>query len=312
MPRDKTFTTVYPTPDAISDPFTDFFYLESQEYIFEKSKRAILNLSIVENLETMGNLKSKLKRDHHDYFVKVSLPEFDGRYGRRLSYDASSFFTRARYFLKLSFTEDLAVFPIFGYYGQTFFFSSMINIFFRVTKPKESHGISIIWPENMPEDNQGLTDEKVNSFLMNTCVRVDTFGGFSRICNLFTILGEPSIFSLGNISEDNLATQTLNLFGKTTPFTLSLKEILNFQYSNLNLPENSYSIASSEILFDYLTLFIASSLARYKPTIWNQTSIGKTVILPDILKVRKDQVSLLHWFYAKLVKLEVLPGQNVF
>lgn len=175
--------------------------------------------------------------------------------------------------------------PVMAYYGLLFLAASFQRMLFLVRNPTDSHGLAVKWPSKLTDDNASLVDESVDLFLNGISVRVSPHGAFARIRDLLSLstkIGWQSVFS--RLSYDST---TGELASNTAPFasidevaTIPLKQLVEFDYETY---PDKFDIGTSEFLFDLAVLFIASSMARYRPTIWRLVSAGVGGLLPDIL-----------------------------
>ncbi len=307
MSRDFDFNVTIPSLESINDPFIGFYPLESRSYVYNISLTQIEKPVLIDRIDKLNDVKTNIYNINSDKPVKISKHDYENRFGKKLSFDASSFFVTARNYINLSRESSNDLKPLLCYYGLLFLHSGISSIFFRVVSKAQTHGLSIIWPTNIPEDNQSLKDRCLNDFLDNIKVKISPTGAFSRIRDLYTILGKDSAFSsLIKDSNNSQLKDNQSSLLKNTDIIYSLKEINNFQYANHNFDRNLNDIASSEMLFDILSLFIMSSVARYRPTIWRMMMIGRGDMLPDILKVFNNLTSHIYAMFTILQDVDIL------
>jgi len=173
-------------------------------------------------------------------------------------------------------TSD-AVAPILYHYSWHCFNSFFVYTLFRwESQHVQSHGIRI---------------SKWSDDIENIEIQFLKQGIFQRLIDTWTLLGASSAFSpFLPISDDNKIDFIPNKYYllKNSNY-LSLNQLLSFNsgdfertlYSELkekliNCPFliNSISLPTDS-LKSYLIIFIASSLARYRPILWNSVLTGK-------------------------------------
>ena len=299
MARDRIYNGPLPSHEFVSNPFGDYYQFESRDYIFGKSSNAILDPEIASHISGLNSIKATIGIGNSDKPSQVSASDYANRFGKRMAYDASSFYITAKNYLVNAENASYDMAPLMRYYGYMFLHSSLSNMFYRTLSKKETHGIAIRWPKGVPNDNASLKENKINLFLNELSVEVQPYGAFARSRDFYSINGYYSVFSLikkdstGNIIENPNALLT----NKSRVF--KLKEILNYRYSTYSA---LYDLGSSEILFDYLGLFALSSLARYRPTMWRQISSGIGELFPDLLAINRhliDYYCLVHQIMQK-------------
>lgn len=278
MPRDWKHSATTPSLEALANPLVDFYPLESQFHLFEKCKIAIQDADVLSRIQTLQQARTHYNLGQRDLPVTVALRDYEQNVGKRMSYDASSFYIHANNYYRAATAAPLAISPVLYYYGFMFLMSSLTRMVFAIRNPTQSHGLAIRWPQGFPSGNRGLSDASIDHFLENVSVCISPHGAFARFRDTFSVLGYPGVFGLidGNgIHQNPIVTNTNR--------TLSLREICDFNYTASGYPQNAVTIPTSELLFDFLVLFITGSIARYRPTIWRVITSGKGALLADTL-----------------------------
>jgi len=183
-------------------------------------------------------------------------------------------------------TSD-AIAPMLYHYSWHCFNSFFAYTFFR-WEPlhSASHGI------NVPSETLSENIEEIRIRFRNETVKSETRGLFQRLIDTWTLLGASVAFSIYlPIFEDdqiNFEPNKLYLLSKSNYLTLG--QLLSFDpvkdyerkywktYGREKLLQNS-SLSNSmnlptNILKSYLVIFVASSLARYRPILWSSILIG--------------------------------------
>lgn len=117
----------------------------------------------------------------------VSHEEYATRYGKRMSYDASSFFIQGKSYYEAAAQSPVSISPVLFYYGYLSLLSALKNMVCRTISPVQSHGLSIVWPEGYPTDDSGLKDDKIDEFLTKIAVRITPTGAFARARDTLSI-----------------------------------------------------------------------------------------------------------------------------
>jgi hypothetical protein len=173
-----------------------------------------------------------------------------------------------------------AVAPMLYHYSWHCFNSFFIYTFFRwEPEHSASHGLHISkWSTNIQDIEISFLKEKVNI----------TRGILQRLVDTWTLLGVSLIFSpylpiWKNEEIDFIPNNYIKFNSLSVKQLLSLST-LDFEkelYSSMrgkliNCPFliNSISLPSDSLI-NYLIVFIASSLSRYRPALWNAVILGK-------------------------------------
>lgn len=157
------------------------------------------------------------------------------------------FLKQAQNFGKLAKDAIIEVKPLLLYYAENQLFAFFIHSIFHFDGPSRGHGLSMIGTDL---DDIGIEFQKS--------------GFFQRIVNSYSILNAPGIFSSLKINGQGGVDEIGTQYSITKTPTITLSELIE-------LKDNSKPGPDGYILdqFDFLFLFLASSLARYKPDLWH-------------------------------------------
>jgi hypothetical protein len=178
-------------------------------------------------------------------------------------------------------TDSIA--PLLFHYSWHCFNSFFVYSFFH-WEPihSNSHGVKISnWKENVEETQIQFSKQEA----------VNTNGIFQRLIDTFALLGTSTAFSsflpvhkdkkIDFIPNNHCLMQgsrdlKLNdLFDfDSINFEKSLQSELKEKLINCTFLANSTSLPT-DILRSYLTIFASSSLARYRPVLWNSIFLGE-------------------------------------
>lgn len=115
------------------------------------------------------------------------------------------------------------------------------------------------------------------------------------------------VFSLIGDSNQSIQPPIIT----NTSRTLSLKDICHYDYDANGYARSGNSAYSSEFLFDFLSLFILATIARYRPTTWRQITAGKGSLLSDSLGVLgrfKRYPPYFHYLLDNIFILKLRPS----
>jgi hypothetical protein len=183
-----------------------------------------------------------------------------------------------------------AIAPLMFHYSWHCFNAFFAYTFFR-WKPRHgtSHGIEIP-SETLNEDIMKLTVR----FRKEEKTEGETRGLFQRLIDTWTLLGASPAFSafLPILEGNQIEFCPNQLFLLEKSKSLELAQLMNFDpvndyerlywktYGREKLVQNTSFINSMNlptcILQSYLILFIASSVARYRPILWSSVLSGGT------------------------------------
>jgi len=167
--------------------------------------------------------------------------------------------------------------PIIYHYSIHCFISFFVYTFFRWEPPHAiSHGVRI---------------SKWSEYIHDMKIQILTKGLFQRFIDTWTLLGNCIAFSKWiPYYDDKIIFKENDHYLLKNSKTMTLKELIDFNprefekkmYNSFKEKFLQSPIGSSPImqannnLKNYLILFIASSIARYRPLIWESILIGET------------------------------------
>ena len=163
------------------------------------------------------------------------------------------FLKQAHNFGKLATNAVIEVKPLLLYYAENQLFAFFIYSIFHFNNPSRGHGLSM---SGNTYDNIGINIEKS--------------GFFQRMINAYTILGAPWIFSPCKRTSSNGIEELDGENAFTKEPTISLKKLIEIKNNSKPNPDG-YILDQ----IDFIFLFLASSLARYKPDIWHAIVNGE-------------------------------------
>ena len=194
-----------------------------------------------------------------------------------LSYQNSIFKRNSRELLEESYKVSDRIRPIIAYYAVQQYAAFFIYTVFKypITSVSAGHGLSIYWGEGKEANINSIEVE-----LHNT-------GFFRRFADTFTILGYPSAYSLWlPIQQENWQDVFVENFlsSRIEPSKVGLLSLMNFGFKESEratefqqkFPKQVYSDIADWFLTDFILLFVASDLARYRPQLWKQVLEGKS------------------------------------
>ncbi len=178
-------------------------------------------------------------------------------------------------------TSD-AVAPILYHYSWHCFNAFFVYSFFR-WQPEHcnSHGIRISkWSDDVTKIRIQFSD--------------GNNGLFKRLVDTWSCLGTSLAFSpnIPFIEKNKINFQKNDLYFLKDSNELEVSRLLNFNPSQdferkywssygrdklvFNPSINTWGNGATRVLRDYLILFVASSIARYRPNLWTSTLLGET------------------------------------
>ena len=150
--------------------------------------------------------------------------------------------------------------PILYYYSYQQFSAFFIYTMFKWPMRSSGHGMNCSLNDNMNE----ITVKFCNT------------GFFKRLVDTLIVLGNPTAFGscIPFKSEDGFVFGENNIDLRMPNDEVNLGEILDFKPSafakefKLKYPNESYDRGFDYRLIDYLVVYIASNIARYRPALW--------------------------------------------
>jgi len=163
------------------------------------------------------------------------------------------FLKQAYNFEKLSANAASEVKPLLLYYAENQLYAFFVYSLFYFDNFSKGHGLSIV---GNTYDNIGVSIKK-NGF-------------FQRIVNTYTVLGSSWVFSPLKLNSSNSFDELDGEYSFVKEPTIPLKKLIKIKN---NFKPNPDGYITDQL--DYLFLFIASSLARYKPDLWHSIVAGE-------------------------------------
>jgi len=163
------------------------------------------------------------------------------------------FLKQAHNFGQLASKAIIEVKPLLLYYAENQLFAFFIYSIFHFNHPSIGHGLSM----------NGSTYDNIG-------IKIKKSGFFQRIINTYTILGSSWIFSPCQRTSSNGIEVLDGDYTFTKEPTISLKKLI--QIKNNSKPNPDGYVFDQ---LDFLFLFLASSLARYKPDMWHSIVSGE-------------------------------------
>lgn len=202
--------------------------------------------------------------------------------------------------------------PIFYYYSISYLFSFLLHSLVDFDKPKLHHGIYV----NTDNGISGIS------------YKYNMYGGFfERVVHILSMLDYPSSFSsfISGIDDNDQRI----LMSQKTDISISNKNALlldkllehdsDKDYRNLELkigyhiPPLRYE-KTSAILRDFILIFVASAIARYRPALWRNIYSGEDSKL--IFHFEKsfnninDMIRLINDIFTQAEKGTLLKNEN--
>jgi hypothetical protein len=178
-------------------------------------------------------------------------------------------------------TSD-AIAPILSHYSWHCFNSFLVYSFFQwVPQHSKSHGVNI----RLSDDLTGIRIQILKS------------GLFQRLVDTWTLIGASLAFSrfLPIVKNDTIHFIPNNRYLPSKSDELSLGQLMKFspiEFEKELKPDqrdhmvvcpfiaNSVNLPNA-FLQSYLVLFVASSIARYRPTLWHSILSGESKVQSD-------------------------------
>lgn len=182
-----------------------------------------------------------------------------------------------------------AIAPILYHYSWHCFNSFFAYSFFKwEPRHTSSHGIGI----------------KLSDHLEEISLKISEQGLFRRLVDTWTIIGVPLVFSryLPIVKDDRMEFTPNERYLPDQNGNISLRELVEFSPQEFERSLNSEKYAElvkhiflsssvhlpNSFLQSYLLLFVASSLARYRPILWHSILAGKSQEESDFYLASSD------------------------
>jgi len=220
--------------------------------------------SIIEKLaETKRGDLERYKKRTRDYPRLIRLEDQESLVSQNtiLLRNSSEFWEAAQ-----KVTEFIK--PVLYHYSFQQFGAFFIYTMFRWPMPSSGHGINCALADNIEEVE----------------VEFREIGFFKRLLDTFVVLGRPSAYGscipLGTKEGITFETNTIPLRIPTD--RAKLTEILDFKPLSfakefkLMYPNALYDRGLDYRLTDFVVVFIASNIARYRPNLWRMIMNGRS------------------------------------
>jgi hypothetical protein len=197
----------------------------------------------------------------------------------RISYDQTVFLREGIRFNSIADLASDSGKPVLKYYSltmlQSFFSGSMV----RFVNMNLHHGLTMKYASS-PKD---------------IVVRIENHGKFSRIVDTYTLLGCDSRFNAFTlVGGEQVYVPSKTEFSYTRQPSLTLPQIsaLRRETSREYRTHTMYQGFERDLL-DYILLFAASNLARYRPSIWKEILDGEKSDYIVQIRSAMDRVSVV-------------------
>jgi hypothetical protein len=205
-----------------------------------------------------------------------------------MSLENTTYLKNAFSFIKFKANSPQEIEPILFHYSWQFFVAFFKNTFFKWSSRPQSHGMHTVLADQ-------LTDVKL------TLSRKPS-GSFQQLIDCLTVLGIPTVWSewLPVPKERLLMFERNDLSNGLGGNKFSVECLLNFDISKFVREVNQmygkmgFGAFDDRLLFineeivDYVLVFVASNLARYKPALWNRVIRGEDDLSADLHKRIQD------------------------
>ena len=234
----------------------------------------------------------------------------DKNWLRDLIFENVTYLKNAKVFHELGSNVSVDIKPILLYYSSTYLYSFFINSLIFYENKRDHHGIKI-----------SVEEKDINRIR----IRLLEDGFFPRLVKTLSFLHYSSIFSdfiidfekKGSEIEKPVFYQNRNEFiiGNGDGFLLQQLldadsavcqyELNKFRLKHSVLDMQSKFINTSELLKNYILLFVACSLARYNPLVWRKIYEGeKTDFFIRIQPSFEDVNSMIDLVLAEFSRLK--------
>lgn len=174
--------------------------------------------------------------------------------------------------------------PILFYYSWQQFNAFFIYTLFKWPRPSRGHGVACTFGGLKPSEIEEIK------------VEFRKMGSFRRLVDTFVVLGNPTAYGpwipLGK--KQGLIFKENKIDSRISIDKMKLVNILEFDpqkfYEKFKsmYPNRHYGFHIDVLLTDFLLVFIASNIARYRPQLWNNVLDGKGKIEAEFnLRVKK-------------------------
>jgi hypothetical protein len=273
----------------IFDPDLEVFYDDIQ--LFHPYER--MELGIISKLNPLikNNVRSYAKLQNG---IQLLNREYYGKNKYEINLQNTTYLKNALEFLNFGYTSPKEIKPILFFYSWNFFLAFFKYSLFKWGSSASSHGMSVII-------NDDLNDLKIKFSRKST-------GTFQRLMDCLTVLGIPTICNKWlpipkRKSLSYMKNDLKNSFSSKDEFLLTdfmkfgildFEQEINQKYGKLgfNKFDESMRCINEEIL-SYILVFIASNVARYKPSLWRIVMEGGNELSYNFQK--KIEVAYLNY-----------------
>ena len=240
-------------------PWQNFESLMLQ-YPYKDFQRKIIKKLVQKKKVDLTNYTTKTK-DYPRVILEQKLDE--------LSYQNTRFLKNS--FELWEWTQKVTDFikPILFYYSWQQFSAFFIYTLFKWPSPSRGHGVACTFGESGEIEEIKIEFRKM--------------GFFRRLVDTFVVLGNPTAYGswipLG--AKQGLIFKENRIDSGISIDKMKLVNILDFDpqkfYSKFKsmYPNKYYGPHVDVLLTDFLLIFIASNIARYRPQLWNNVLDGK-------------------------------------
>lgn len=201
----------------------------------------------------------------------------------------TTFFSQAKYFGDIAKNSTPETKPLLFYYAEISLYAFFIYSLFTYPTPSKSHGLTVDWKSN----------------LKDTKVKILKKGFFSRIVDCYSILECETHFSIltYDTSSKKLG-ETKYQHSLLNEPSLTLEELIKLRESLGNDANGHYYD-----VIDFILIFFASSMARYKPYFWHKIIKGQEGTEFAWFTKAFDRFDLL-WIRLMKTLLKLRSGMN--
>lgn len=241
-------------------------------HVYEKSL-----YKIIKNLNQKSSYKDRVNCFKNLNYGKNIKPLTEARYSntewrKDNILKCTTYLKNAKEFHNVGKTASIETQPIFYYYASVYLFSFLLDSFVYFDNSKKHHGIYV---KNMHD-------------IHNIEFEYARHGFFERLVHVLTILNYPSSFSSFltdfNISGHTIISEHQTDLSIINNTELTLKKLVQHDFKrdekNINLlwrveKLNERYIKTSNILKDFILIFISCNVARYDPSSWKRIYLGE-------------------------------------
>ena len=230
------------------------------EYTYGDFQRTVIKNLLKKKSRDLGRYSKRRTRDH-PLLIRMEDQESLVRQNTIFLRNSSEFWEAAQ-----EVTEFIK--PVLYHYSFQQFGAFFVYTMFKWPMPSSGHGIRCQLSENIEEIG----------------VEFRATGFFKRLLDTFIVLGRPTAYGswipLGSKEGVVFKENTIPLRIPTD--RVKLTEILDFKplsfakaFKSMH-PNAHYDRGLDYRLTDYLVIFIASNIARYRPNLWRMIISGRS------------------------------------